>query len=374
MPGPDLSVLVIAGLGQRIDGEVRTEKIDAHVRPMTHAADRVTYLTIAPTPSESGEIDCRRLSPSGSRILDFLRLGIATIRLARTGRYDVLASFSLVPYGLFALIGKLLSGRPAHLGIIGMDLDVHATGRTGPFVRWTFRRFDAVSIAGSEYAQRLRMMGVPQDRIYTILHPVDTTFAEARPTDPAYDLLWVGRMSPEKDPLRFVSVVERLHDQGIHATAAMVGDGPIFDDVAEAVGDAGLDEEIELAGWSPEPVEYYRRARLYVLTSEREMLPLTVVESMLVGVPVIAPSIGAIPDIVEDGADGFLIDDRSVQTYVGTIESALSDPDRLRGMGERARTLQDELSEEAVGESWAGLFVDIDPSTVRSRGSPVPAD
>ena len=351
------SVLVISGLGHWVDGMKHTDKYYTHVYPIVEAADRVTLLTIGPTPDRPAGLDVRRVRPTGVRFLDFLRLALISMWMAKRDSYDLVVSFSLVPYGLFALGAKYVAGTPAHLGIIGMDLDVHATGPFGPVIRRAFRRFDAISVAGRIYRDRLTQMGVEEQRIHTIAHPVRIGDGGSdREIDLGYDLLWIGRMSPEKDPRRFVRIVAGLHERGIDTRAAMVGDGPCYDSVLELARHRDVDHAIDLVGWQSRPIEWYQRARLTVVTSEREMLPLTVVESMLSGTPVVSPRIGGIPDIVEHGRTGYLVADRSPETFVTTIASALAHPYECRRMGERAMSIEEDVSVDAVADKWGTLL------------------
>ncbi len=349
-------VLVISGLGGWVDGTIRDEKFHAHVAPMRPAADCVTVLSIGAVPPGIDGLDARPIPPSGHRLIDFARLAVVAIRLARSGRYDVIASFSLIPYGMIALLAGWLADRPAHLGIIGMDLDVHATGPFGPVVRWLFRRFAAISVAGSAYRERLDRMGVPASRVHTVLHPVPLQFAESSRATSVYDLVWVGRVSEEKGPHRFLDVVARLRDEGEPVRAAMVGDGPAMDDIEERVEREELADLVDVIGWCDEPIEYYRRSRLYVLTSEREMLPLTLVEAMLAGTPPVTPPLGAVPDLVEDGRTGYVIADRAPATFAATIREALADDPERQRIGERARGVRRKVHPDTVAASWRALF------------------
>ncbi len=367
-------VLVISGLGGWMEGTLRDEKVHAHIVPIREATDHVTVLSIGTFPSTVQGIDARTIAPSGSRLVDFVRLGLAALRLARADRYDVVASFSLVPYGLIALLAGRLAGKPAHLGIIGMDLDVHADGPFGPLVRWCFRQFAAISIAGAAYRERLEAMGVAPERIHTIVHPVPLEYADADRAEPAYDLLWVGRMSSEKGPDRFLDVLARLRSDGEAVTAAMVGDGPAMARIVDRVEREGLDDAVELVGWADRPVEYYRRARLYVLTSEREMLPLTLVEAMLAGTPPVTPPLGAVPELVEDGHTGYVIGDRDPATYARTIRVALEDERTRARMARRARGVEAKVHPDAVAASWASMFEEmIAPGEGRARRVPAQA-
>jgi len=353
----ETTVLVVAGFGIWVDGTPRTAKIETHVYPIADAADHVSFVCTGPTAGRSDDITYHQVRPSRWKPLTLLRQFLLTLRLALAGDYDLVASFSLVPYGTFALVAGAVARSPVHLGIIGADLDVHAHAPYGPVVAWLFRRFDVISVAGAEYRDRLVDLGVRPERVFTVLHPVSSDFSNAsRRGDPEYDVLWLTRLSDEKAPLLFVEALEVLRDRGVGYSAAIVGSGPLEAEVGAAVDRAGLAARVDLPGWAEEPVEYYRSARVYVLTSEREMLPLTLVESMLVGVPPVAPAVGAIPDVVADGENGVLVADRSPEAYADAIEALLTEDDTYERLAANTTAVESTLSVEAVAESWTEIL------------------
>lgn len=357
-------MLVVAGLGVWVDGTPRTEKIETHVYPVADAAREVTLVCTGPTPGPRDGLTYHRVTPSRWKLLTLLKQFLATVRLALVEEYDLVVSFSLLPYGLFALGAKYLTGTPAHLGIIGGDLDVHARARYGPLVVRLFRRFDVITIAGENYRDRLVDLGVRPERIFAVLHPVEVEFSgEGVADDPTYDLLWLTRMSPEKDPLLFVDVLSELRDRGVDFTAALVGGGPVESTVREAVERRNLGSRVETPGWTDDPFSYYREAYCYVLTSEREMLPLTLVESMSVGVPPVVPPLGAIPDLVSDGTNGLLVSEREAAAYADAIERLLGDEKFRDRLAANATAVETDLSYEAVASSWEDIF-----DHVRSTG------
>lgn len=353
----EYNVLCVAGFGQLRDGTVSRAKLETHLDPIELAAVQCTYIAPNPLTRESGRTDIRGVQTSLFRPIRQAAQLLATLRLARSKDYDVIVGFSLLPYGLMALCGRAVSGTPAHLGIIGMDLDVHSRSWYGPVINWLFRRFDTVSVAGTDYQHRLASNGVSADRIFEVTHPVHRRFAEATPIDsPEIDLLWIGRFSEEKDPIRFVRIVERLADRGVYCRATMVGDGPLRPAVESAIADADLQETIDLTGWVTDPVDVYRNSRLVVLTSTREMLPLSVVEAMHVGVPPIAPRIGGLPDLIESGETGVLVSDRNPETYVDVIIDLLADESHRQSIAQETQRIHQTQSPRAVARSWIAVF------------------
>lgn len=357
---------MIAKFGTWVHGEPRVNKIETHIQPIADAADHVDYVNAGPVSDQTTGITYHSIEKSRFKLITLIKQFLVALKLAWANDYDLVVSYSLPPYGVFALIIKYLTRTPAHLGIIGADLDVHANAWYSPLIVWLFRRFDVVSVAGREYEERLQELGVPEERIYSVLHPVSNEFAEVSVVEePAYDILWLTRMSSEKNPLLFVEILAELRDRSVPFSAAMVGSGPMDDEVADAITEHGLDEMVDTPGWTDNPVEYYRNARIYVLTSDREMLPLTLVEAMFVGLPSVAPRRGGIPDIVQNHESGFVIEETSVELYANRIEQLLTDDELHQLLATNAQTVTSKLSNEAVSKTWSDIFGYVE-SEVRS--------
>ncbi|ELY87298.1 group 1 glycosyl transferase [Natrialba hulunbeirensis JCM 10989] len=368
-------VLVITGLAH---------KNERHYGPLADVAGETTLVSLAPVEG----VDTARnvtVPQVGPRLLRVVLLFVVALLEARQNEYDAVASISLFPYGCYALGLKAMFGLPAHLGIIGIDLDHHATQRYGPVVRWLFRRFDIVSVPGTDHAARLERCGVPAERIAWLTNPIDveTYRPEAADTvdddsdsnsdsdfdsddededaaadyDYNYDFVWVGRFGPEKDPHRFVAAMDALESrrQNAEYTAVMVGDGALHDEVAAHIRARGLEDTIELAGWVDDPIDYYRCSRAFVLTSERDALPLVLLEAMATGLAPIVPRVGSIPDAVTDGQNGIIVPDRQPETIAAAMERLLDEPELRRSHASAATEVRNSFSMAQAGSDWARI-------------------
>lgn len=338
-------------------------KVDRHLTPLSGVAD-VTNVCVN-APADTPELEFVTVPSTGVRPVDLLLMFVAACVEAVRGDYDAVASFSLLPHGCFALVVGRLAGAPTHLGIIGIDLDVHATARYGPVVRWLMRRFDAVSVPGSVSADELRGHGVREDRIVRLVNPLpeDGYGSPAADVEERYDLLWIGRFAPEKDPVRFVETVAELEERGRSVSAVMVGDGALGGTVRAAVERHGLADSVELAGWVDDPRSYYERSRLFLLTSERDALPLTLLEAMATGVvPVVTP-VGNVPDVVEDGTNGHVATDGTPEEFATIAAALLDDPATYERLSEAAPAVRERYSTDALVDDWATVLrtMGIDP-------------
>jgi glycosyltransferase involved in cell wall biosynthesis len=332
-------------------GVSETGRMSEHLGPL---AERAETTVVCLVPDESVEQITYRTAPStGLRAVDLLLLFAVALLEGTRNDYDGVVSISLVPYGCFALAVGWLYGLPTHLGIIGADLDVHARARYGALVAALFRRFDAITVPGTQHKQQLIRLGVPSERITILANGINRDIyqpTEDVPTD--YEFIWVGRFSTEKDPLLFVRTMAKLKYRGEQPQAVMLGSGPLDSMVAEHVRAYGLDDHIDLPGWVNEPVEYYHRSAMFVLTSERDALPLTLLEAMATGLACVVPDVGNVRDAVTDGESGIVLDTRDVASFATALQRIRSDSELYEYISTNAPAAVARFSDERAGEDW----------------------
>lgn len=132
---------------------------------------------------------------------------------------------------------------------------------------------------------------------------------------------FVGRLLSEKDPDLFCRIAEDAQRRMLPFEFHVFGDGPLGTELRTAFAHVG----ITWHGVVPKPAEIYSRFDVLLMTSPIENCPYAVLEAKSYGVPVVAPSVGGIPEIVEDGYDGILAKTRTV----GDLTAALIDASRL---------------------------------------------
>ncbi len=132
-----------------------------------------------------------------------------------------------------------------------------------------------------------------------------TTASRANRAGPV--LIFVGRLTDEKNPAALVNAFAALHRSGSAPGAVLkiVGDGPLRHDIARQVARLGLTDTVSLLGLRSDVADLLADADLFVMSSRFEGLPLAVLEAGAAGVPVIAPPVGALPWLLADQC-GFL--------------------------------------------------------------------
>jgi glycosyltransferase involved in cell wall biosynthesis len=147
----------------------------------------------------------------------------------------------------------------------------------------------------------------------------------------------VGRLVPIKDlPLlvRAFALVAAERDC-VHLLIA--GDGPEREHLAALGRSLGVSTRLHLIGWCSDLQRLYASCDLVALTSINEGTPVALIEAMAAGLPVVATSVGGVPDVIEHGVTGMLVSAREPAAFAECLRSLISDETARRQMGQRAR-------------------------------------
>jgi len=149
-------------------------------------------------------------------------------------------------------------------------------------------------------------------------------------------LVCVGRLAEQKGQLLLLDALGRLAAEGLQFQMVLAGDGPMRAVIEEQIKRLGLDGHVRITGWlSNEAVrQEILAARLMVLPSFAEGLPVVLMEALALGRPVLTTYIAGIPELVEHGVSGWLIPAGSVDALADGLRAVLQAPvERLTQMG-----------------------------------------
>jgi glycosyltransferase involved in cell wall biosynthesis len=163
---------------------------------------------------------------------------------------------------------------------------------------------------------------------------------------------WIGRMTGVKRGPDVLRAFRRLRDQGIDAMLCMVGDGPERDELEELAGELGLMHDCLFPGYQEDVGPFFAAFDTFVLPSANEGTPVTAIESLASGCPVVATRVGGVPDVVDDGVDGFLVELGDLDSLAAALARLAADPELRRRMGDagRERVLPRYAVERLIGD------------------------
>lgn len=167
-----------------------------------------------------------------------------------------------------------------------------------------------------------------------------------------------GRLVPVKDYPLMVSIAKAIVDKGETGVRfELAGDGPEMAGLREIICRCGLQNTFILKGHQDDMDSFYRGLDLYLNTSVHEGIPMTILEAMSHGLPVVAPAIGGIGEILADGKEGFLLNTRSPGDFAEKC-LFIKNNGRERGrMSVAAREkVECEFSTQKMAEKYYSLY------------------
>lgn len=171
----------------------------------------------------------------------------------------------------------------------------------------------------------------------------------------------VSVLRPQKDPLTLVRAAALLRDSGrLGFRVAIVGNGELHDDVLAEIERHGLAGEVALFPFAGGVHAYLRALDVFALPSLWESLPISIMEAMACGVPVVATRVAGVPEAVQDGLTGRLVAPGSPERLADVLADVMADRDRLAGQGAAARARYEERfrlepMHEAITEIYDSL-------------------
>ena len=144
---------------------------------------------------------------------------------------------------------------------------------------------------------------------------------------------WVGRMTGIKRTDDVLEAFARLRASGVDAALCMVGEGPDRDAVERHAKRLGITRDCLFPGYQREIGPYYSMFDAFLLTSANEGTPVTAIESLASGTPVVATRVGGVPDVVRDGVDGILVPPADPDATAAALAELARDAERRAAMG-----------------------------------------
>lgn len=233
-----------------------------------------------------------------------------------------------------AFFSSLLSGIP--FSFTAHAKDIYTTDPAQLREKMARARFVATC---TEYnrSHLARISGAAAPALFRFYHGIDVgLFAgrqEGAPPSPPYRILTVSRMTAKKGLPTVYKALGILHARGVPFRHTLIGEGEERDRLEKLVRDLGLESLCRWTGTLPHEavIRQYAQSDVFVLGCEiaangdRDGIPNVCVESMAMGVPVVATRISAIPELIENKKTGLLVEPQNPEALADAVIQALTD-------------------------------------------------
>src|SRR5438270_2479172 len=224
------------------------------------------------------------------------------------------------------------------------------------YMQWFYGQLDTVFVNSEEYRQSWIKRGFDPAKLKILPRGLDTELFHPARRDPTFfekfgtcngevRLLYVGRISREKDLDLLATAYRRLRNEGLPIQLCVVGHGPHSKEFSESLPEAlftGYLSGKELAA-------AYASADVFVFPSTTDTFGNVIIEAQASGVPVIVSDSGGPKELVENNRNGLITKSHDVEDLARAIQQLVKDPDRRRRMGNAAR-------ESVINRTWPSAF------------------
>jgi glycosyltransferase involved in cell wall biosynthesis len=240
---------------------------------------------------------------------------------------------------LYAMLAATLCGIPA-IGALRTD-GVEEVRSLGAVLGSLSLHLPPYVAANSQAAIREAIgRRVTSDRLHFLPNVIDTQHFKPRPgaTGDPLRILSVGRLVPQKRQDRLLRLVARLQAQWPgRFRVSIAGDGPLRGPLEKQARELRLlPDVVEFVGVIPDTASLYQASDLLLLTSDWEGTPNVILEAMASGLPVVATNVGGIPDVVQQGATGYLADPDDDAGLMEALNRLIQEPALCTRIGEQA--------------------------------------
>jgi glycosyltransferase involved in cell wall biosynthesis len=225
------------------------------------------------------------------------------------------------------------------------------------YMHWFYGQLDTVFVNSEEYRQSWINRGLDPAKLKIFPRGLDTELFNPARRDPAFwekygvatngevRLLYVGRISREKDLDVLANAYRRLREEGLSVQLFVVGHGPYSRALSETLPDAvftGYLTGVELA-------TAYASADVFAFPSTTDTFGNVIIEAQASGMPVVVSDSGGPKELVEDKTNGLVTRSHDVEDFTRAIRALIVDPELRERMGDCAR-------QSVVDRSWPNAF------------------
>jgi len=204
--------------------------------------------------------------------------------------------------------------------IPGKDSNIFETSLSKLYLKKKEISFVGISDKITKKAEKY--FKIDSKQIVTIYNGVN--LVEARSSkEKRFDLVICATFSQVKNHELLLRAISSLKSEDINLVVACVGDGDTLSSCRLLVKSLDIESNVLFLGQLDDVNPILVDSKYFILTSKREGNPISILEAMNVGLPIIAPSVGGIPDIVKNNENGFLFEVDNLNDLVNAIKSAL---------------------------------------------------
>lgn len=250
---------------------------------------------------------------------------------------------SLYRESFFVVLAKIFGKKTVshfHAGDVDEYLEKQSNlGRK--FISWAISQSDKLIAVSKDSAEKLQKLA-PKNEIEIIVNAIDTKPFAFSPNrfenrSKIVRLLFVGAMGKLKGETDLADAIKIISTKNTDFRVSFLGFGG--ENLQKYCAEIGIENLIEFVGAVSltERLSFFENADIFVLPTLAEAMPMSVIEAMAAGLPIVSTTVGGIPELIEESEEGFLVEPSNARKLAEKLSILISDKDLRIEMGKKAQ-------------------------------------
>ena len=228
------------------------------------------------------------------------------------------------------------------------------------FNRFWYKNGKVIPVALSKEIQKtvLQVYGLDEQDVPIVFNGLNFSKCiqkQAYSSDEKIKLLHIGRFTAEKNHQCIIDAVRLLTDSGVNVSLKLIGEGPLKAEIEQNVRELGLDSVVEFMGAQSNVYPFLSDADVFMLPSIYEGIPLSLVEAIGTGLPIVASNVGGIPDMIENEVNGLIITP-DAESLASAIKRLVESEELREKLGKNALSESDRFSAKNMAKKYLEIY------------------
>ncbi len=313
----------------------------------------------------------------------FLRVGLNTYKLLKGRRIDIIHSHRYKEHGLALLLARMMRIDKLVATVHGLPEPVvgrsHIRGYPGlktMISNFLLKKYFSRVITVSEEMREtlVKVYGYSRsklDVIYNGIAGLDHMHRHRTGMVDEFHIGTVGRTVPVKDFHLFLDIAGELRKRSKRVCFSILGDGPLSRQLMDKAKSLDVVDAVQFVAPRPDPTSYYQSLDLYLNTSIHEGIPISLLEAMAMGLPIVAPRVGGIPEMIDHEQQGLLVDSRNAVDFSDACMRLVEDEGLRTKLSDSAfHRVREQFNSEMMTRGYTQLYRELCRTPIPDRDAP----
>ena len=273
------------------------------------------------------------------KLLKIILLPFYLAILTKRKKTSLILAYHFIPHAFYAYIASLITGRPFIIGQTGLYIQKYAKKHLlSSLINYIIKKSLYINVPGNNSKHFWIKNGIQKEKINLLHSTINTDIYKPKHENIEYDFIILSRLAKVKRLDMLIDVFYNLNNNGLKFKAAIVGNGPCYNNLTQKVKQLKLSDVVFFKGFQNDPVKWFNKSKFYLMNSESEGLPTSLMQAMACELIAVSTSVGNITDLIEDQKNGFLLAHNDINTYEKILETLFVMPNsKYKIIGQKAR-------------------------------------